>query len=393
MLVTFTEDNYFYRSLGEKRYELSNHLGNVLSVISDRRLAFDSDANGTTNYYEADVMSSMDYDPYGMLLTGRNWEEVSEPRYGFNGKESDTETYGIGNIYDYGFRIYNPRLGKFLSIDPLYKFYSQLTPYQFASNTPICAVDIDGQESKIVIREVEKNADGTYKIVSVRTIIQNQTATETRVWAGDPIQIDGTTVLAPGQEFQAATTYTYDMIGEEVVGESVLYELVASWMPTPSAAYDYSHGTIPGKQADDLDYLTQTPVDQGLNVLARRDAAAPDNAIVAEDVKAGLFVFTLMIGYNGAQFPSKTLWREKEGVARIDVENPAPGVRSGQIHFQDNNNNKYMWNFNDKKFYGYNASTKQYDVYDKALNEKLMGNDEVVNAIKKSYKFLGEKYE
>ena len=51
MLVTFTEDNYFYRILGEKRYELSNHLGNVLSVISDRRLAFDSDANGTTNYY------------------------------------------------------------------------------------------------------------------------------------------------------------------------------------------------------------------------------------------------------------------------------------------------------------------------------------------------------
>ena len=32
-------------------------------------------------------------------------------RYGFNGKEMDNEVSGQGNQYDYGFRIYNPRLG------------------------------------------------------------------------------------------------------------------------------------------------------------------------------------------------------------------------------------------------------------------------------------------
>ncbi|HRF77457.1 MAG TPA: RHS repeat-associated core domain-containing protein, partial [Chitinophagales bacterium] len=138
------EDNYFYRSLGEKRYELSNHLGNVLSVISDRRLAFDTDANGTTNYYESDVMSAQDYDPFGMLLVGRSWS-VSY-RYGFNGKEMDAETYGQGNIYDYGFRIYNPRLGKFLSVDPLAATYPWYSTYHFASNNPIFFIDIDGLE-------------------------------------------------------------------------------------------------------------------------------------------------------------------------------------------------------------------------------------------------------
>ena len=49
--------------------------------------------------------------------------------------------------YDYGFRIYNPAIGKFLSVDPLTEKYPELTPYQFASNTPIKAIDIDGLET------------------------------------------------------------------------------------------------------------------------------------------------------------------------------------------------------------------------------------------------------
>jgi RHS repeat-associated protein len=76
---------------------------------------------------------------------------ASKYRYGFNGKEMDNEVKGEGAQYDYGFRIYDPRIGKFLSQDPLFQTYPWLTPYQFASNSPIWAVDLDGLESKIVI--------------------------------------------------------------------------------------------------------------------------------------------------------------------------------------------------------------------------------------------------
>ncbi len=44
-------------------------------------------------------------------------------------------------------RIYDPRLGRFLSVDPISKQYPELTPYQFASNTPIQAIDRDGLEA------------------------------------------------------------------------------------------------------------------------------------------------------------------------------------------------------------------------------------------------------
>ena len=70
-------------------------------------------------------------------------------RYGFNGKENDIEVSGDGNQYDYGFRIYNPRLGRFLSIDPLTSSYPYYTPYQFAGNKPVWCIDLDGLEEAL----------------------------------------------------------------------------------------------------------------------------------------------------------------------------------------------------------------------------------------------------
>ncbi len=79
-------------------------------------------------------------------MTGRT--ESMTYRYGFNGKEKDPSgQWSNQTHYDYGFRIYNPTIGKFLSVDPLTKSYPELTPYQFASNTPIQAIDLDGLEA------------------------------------------------------------------------------------------------------------------------------------------------------------------------------------------------------------------------------------------------------
>jgi len=42
--------------------------------------------------------------------------------------------------------LYNPSIGKFLSVDPLSPDYPWYTPYQFAGNMPISAIDLDGLE-------------------------------------------------------------------------------------------------------------------------------------------------------------------------------------------------------------------------------------------------------
>jgi RHS repeat-associated protein len=86
-------------------------------------------------------------------MPGRSYTAIGagKYRYGFNGKERDDEGLGGGqSTYDYGFRIYNPSLCRFLSVDPLFSGFPFYTPYQFAGNKPIVATDLDGLEEYIV---------------------------------------------------------------------------------------------------------------------------------------------------------------------------------------------------------------------------------------------------
>lgn len=132
---------------GEKLFELSNHLGNVLVTVSDRRIQ--NSVGGTTvDYFSADVTTANDYYPFGMLMPGRKYNASALYRYGFNGKENDNDIKGEGNQQDYGLRIYDPRIAKFLSVDPLTKDYPWYTPYQFAGNDVIRNIDLDGGEPK-----------------------------------------------------------------------------------------------------------------------------------------------------------------------------------------------------------------------------------------------------
>jgi len=69
--------------------------------------------------------------------------------FGFNGMEMDDELEGDGSSINYEARLLNTRLGRFLSIDPRTKQFPMLTPYQFASNTPVWGIDLDGEEVRI----------------------------------------------------------------------------------------------------------------------------------------------------------------------------------------------------------------------------------------------------
>ncbi len=132
--------------MGNTSYELSNHLGNVLAVITDKKIGVSSIADSSlTDHYVTDILSLQDYYAFGSQMLGRSYQ-ANKYRYGFNGKENDNEVKGDGNQQDYGMRIYDSRLGRFLSIDPLYKEFPELSSYQFASNTPIQAIDLDGEE-------------------------------------------------------------------------------------------------------------------------------------------------------------------------------------------------------------------------------------------------------
>lgn len=155
-------------TIGHKQYELTNHLGNVLATITDKRLAI-SGPNNTIAYYQADLATAQLYYSFGAIMPYMN-SSVGTYRYGFNGKENDNEVKQDANgnniagaEQDYGMRIYDPRVGRFLSVDPLTVSYPWYTPYQFAGNSPIANIDMDGGEPKPVNRgTTEGQATTTY---------------------------------------------------------------------------------------------------------------------------------------------------------------------------------------------------------------------------------------
>jgi len=85
-------------------------------------------------------------------------------RYGFNGMERDDELKGSGNSYDFGARMVDPRLGRWLTIDPQAIKYPGLSPYCYSGNMPIAAFDPNGKE--IILVAASDQHDNSFKFVN-----------------------------------------------------------------------------------------------------------------------------------------------------------------------------------------------------------------------------------
>lgn len=126
------------RNLGNKRYELSNHLGNVLAVVSDEREGIDDDENDLADYYRAGMVALSDYSPFGMLLQARKYC-VGAYKFGFNTQERTNEIKGLGNHYTAPFWEYDPRVVTRWNRDPI--TYPWQSPYAINNNNPIIYSD------------------------------------------------------------------------------------------------------------------------------------------------------------------------------------------------------------------------------------------------------------
>ena len=98
--------------------------------------------------------------------------------------------------------------------------------------------------------------------------------------------------------------------------------------------------------------------------------------VVGNDNKNG------MLGAQGVQTASKTIWKG-DGKERLDVENPNPGQRPGQLHYQDNKGNKYL----------YDPQTKSFPDAPKSVNQ-LLKSSRFSQAIEKGMsKYLGGSHD
>ncbi|MBK8735060.1 MAG: hypothetical protein IPL98_03895 [Saprospiraceae bacterium] len=138
MDTVLTSSNFANRKLwtqyrGQKLYELKNQIGDINALVSDRRVPSESE-------YIADVRKATDYFPFGMIMPGRD-SSSTEYRYGFQGMEQDNNLKGEGNSYTTEFRQYDPRVGRWMSVDLWEEKYPNFSPYTGMFNNPIIIQD------------------------------------------------------------------------------------------------------------------------------------------------------------------------------------------------------------------------------------------------------------
>lgn len=132
-------EHNFVRTVGLKRYELKDHLGNVRAVVTDNKFA-------SSTGFDAQVASVSDYYPFGMPMPNRSGQNDrlynDKYRFGFQGQEEDVET----GFVNYKYRMHDPRIGRFFAVDPLAPKYPHNSPYAFSENRVIDCIELEGLE-------------------------------------------------------------------------------------------------------------------------------------------------------------------------------------------------------------------------------------------------------
>jgi putative sterol carrier protein len=146
---TVTNENIFptqsisskkYRLLGAKTFELTNHLGNVISTVSDRKLMVQDAQNiGYVHHYTPEILSIGEQYAFGMSMPGRTFS-VEDYRYDMNTQERDATLFEGAFTAEYW--EYDSRIGRRWNLDPVSQI--SISDYACFANNPVWFNDILG---------------------------------------------------------------------------------------------------------------------------------------------------------------------------------------------------------------------------------------------------------
>ena len=128
--ILLTEAGYVSLTDGKYHYYLKDHQGNNRVVVDE----------------EGTVEEVNDYYAFGGLMSTSSRQSVQP--YKYNGKELDRK--GGLDWYDYGARMYDAALGRFMKTDRFSEKYVSLSPYQYGANNPVNNIDVNGDSITVL---------------------------------------------------------------------------------------------------------------------------------------------------------------------------------------------------------------------------------------------------
>ena len=128
--ILLTEVGYVSLTDGKYHYYLKDHQGNNRVVVAEH-----GNAEEVNDYYA-----------FGGLMSTSSRQSVQP--YKYNGKELDSK--GGLDWYDYGARMYDAALGRFMKTDRFSEKYVSLSPYQYGANNPVNNIDVNGDSITVL---------------------------------------------------------------------------------------------------------------------------------------------------------------------------------------------------------------------------------------------------
>jgi RHS repeat-associated protein len=127
-------------------YYITDHLGSVRAVTNEL----------------GELVAYSDFYPFGLEMPKRSLAGDDATKEGYTGHELYAET-GLNYA---GARYYDPEIGRWLAVDPLWMKYPSLSSYNYVANNPLVFVDPDGRDFIIYTdRDDDGNVVG-YRIVA-----------------------------------------------------------------------------------------------------------------------------------------------------------------------------------------------------------------------------------
>jgi RHS repeat-associated protein len=287
--------------------------------------------------------------------------------------EKDDEVKGGGNSYDYINRFYDCRIARFLSVDPLTTSFPWYTPYQFAGNKPTIAIDLDGLEEFIIVKEFVKSKSGKTYILNKRT--EKEVGWE--MWGKE---IVGYEFVLNGKTYKANSNQTTKGRDEGGLKPGVegnfsgVYTMTKDDMAT---LFAYGLDVISKYSSIDEAYKSQSGTDQKLDYKSKlysilnldENLLIQINGVVYNPNEAGNFIWGALNEY-ADEVTDKTAIYDPSVAAQVKT-------MKDQTRFDEDHEQKAI---NDGEDYGVNKSYNMkfnQKVYDKTKNKKIFDDSYV----------------
>ena len=155
-----------------------------------------------------------DFYPFGQQMDGRSMTVGADGRYKYTGKERDAET---GWDY-YGARYYDPRVGRWLGIDPLAQTNPNLSPFAYCANNPLKFIDADGRNYGVTIDHEKK----TVTISATYYVSDDESREAAEQGAAEWNAYTGTYTTGDGEEYAVSFELKVVQVAQSYLAENAM---------------------------------------------------------------------------------------------------------------------------------------------------------------------------